>query len=73
MRRLFVSLLLLACAPAAREAARPNVVVIVVDDLRWDDIAVAGHPFVVYYGEVNEDRDGPAEACVPIAPRRGWS
>jgi DNA-binding transcriptional MerR regulator len=28
---------------------------------------VAGHPFVVYYGEVNEDRDGPAEACVPIA------
>jgi DNA-binding transcriptional MerR regulator len=29
---------------------------------------VAGHPFVVYYGEVNEDSDGPAEACVPIAP-----
>jgi DNA-binding transcriptional MerR regulator len=27
---------------------------------------VAGHPFVVYYGEVNEDSDGPAEACVPI-------
>ena len=23
-------------------------------------------PFVVYHGEVNEDRDGPAEACVPI-------
>jgi DNA-binding transcriptional MerR regulator len=23
-------------------------------------------PFVVYYGEVNEDSDGPAEACVPI-------
>ena len=47
MRRiLFVSILLLACAPAAREAPRPNVVVILVDDLRWDDIAVAGHPFV---------------------------
>jgi DNA-binding transcriptional MerR regulator len=28
----------------------------------------SGHPFVVYYGEVNEDSDGPAEACVPIAP-----
>ena len=27
---------------------------------------VAGSPFVVYYGEVNEDSDGPAEACVPI-------
>jgi effector-binding domain-containing protein len=31
---------------------------------------VAGHPFVVYYGEVNEDSDGPAEACVPIDPAR---
>jgi DNA-binding transcriptional MerR regulator len=27
-----------------------------------------GAPFVVYYGEVNEDSDGPAEACVPIDP-----
>jgi DNA-binding transcriptional MerR regulator len=27
---------------------------------------VVGAPFVVYYGEVNEDSDGPAEACVPI-------
>ncbi len=25
---------------------RPNVVVVLVDDLRWDDIGVAGHPFV---------------------------
>ena len=33
-----------------------------------DHGGVAGHPFVVYYGEVNEDGDGPAEACVPIAP-----
>src|SRR5262245_14383056 len=24
----------------------PNIVVILVDDLRWDDIGVAGHPFV---------------------------
>jgi arylsulfatase A-like enzyme len=29
--------------PASRP---PNVVVILVDDLRWDDIGVAGHPFV---------------------------
>jgi len=27
-------------------AARPNIVFVLVDDLRWDDIAVAGHPFV---------------------------
>ena len=26
----------------------------------------AGSPFVIYHGEVNEDSDGPAEACVPI-------
>src|SRR5262245_37691108 len=25
---------------------RPNFVVVVVDDLRWDDLGVAGHPFV---------------------------
>ena len=36
-----------------------------------DHGGVAGHPFVVYYGEVNEDSDGPAEACVPIAPTVG--
>ena len=27
-----------------------------------------GARFVVYYGEINEDSDGPAEACVPIDP-----
>ncbi|MCE6998009.1 MerR family transcriptional regulator [Saccharothrix sp. S26] len=27
---------------------------------------VADAPFVVYHGEVNEDSDGPVEACVPI-------
>jgi arylsulfatase A-like enzyme len=25
---------------------RPNIVVVLVDDLRWDDIGCAGHPFV---------------------------
>ena len=43
---LAVLLALFGCT--AGEAARrpPNIVVILVDDLRWDDIAVAGHPFV---------------------------
>ena len=38
---------LVACpGPCAEAAAPPNIVVILVDDLRWDDLAVAGHPFV---------------------------
>lgn len=28
----------------------------------------AGHPFVVYHGEVNEDSDGPVEFCLPLDP-----
>ena len=40
-------LALVAAAGCAREATRPpNVVLILVDDLRWDDLGVAGHPFV---------------------------
>jgi len=35
-----------ACATGAPEPRRPNIVFVLVDDLRWDDIAVAGHPFV---------------------------
>jgi DNA-binding transcriptional MerR regulator/effector-binding domain-containing protein len=31
---------------------------------------MSGSPFVVYHGEINEDSDGPAEACVPIDPPR---
>ncbi len=27
-------------------AERPNMIFVLVDDLRWDDIGVAGHPFV---------------------------
>jgi DNA-binding transcriptional MerR regulator len=26
----------------------------------------AGHPFVVYHGEVNQDSDGPVEVCLPV-------
>jgi arylsulfatase A-like enzyme len=37
-------------APAVRLSAqgglRPNFIVVVVDDLRWDDLGCAGHPFV---------------------------
>jgi N-acetylglucosamine-6-sulfatase len=33
-------------APADQSARRPNIVVILVDDARWDDFGVAGHPFV---------------------------
>jgi DNA-binding transcriptional MerR regulator len=29
---------------------------------------IAGCPFVVYYGEVSEDSDGPLELCRPVAP-----
>ena len=41
-------LLAMACQPSDKTAAvgKPNIVVVLVDDLRWDDIGVAGHPFV---------------------------
>lgn len=31
---------------AATQAQRPNIVVVLVDDLRWDEIGCMGHPFV---------------------------
>jgi len=31
---------------AAEAVRRPNIVVILVDDLRWDELACTGHPFV---------------------------
>jgi arylsulfatase A-like enzyme len=35
-----------ACfAAAGTPAARPNILFIIVDDMRWDDIGCAGHPF----------------------------
>lgn len=30
----------------ARAAERPNIVVVLVDDLRWDELGCTGHPFV---------------------------
>jgi N-acetylglucosamine-6-sulfatase len=62
MYRLWVVALLfatfIACTPPAAQEAedaqvysvdpehRPNIIVIVVDDLRWDESGVAGHPFL---------------------------
>lgn len=49
-RRLSWTVVFLAIFPAASRAAdapsRPNIVFILVDDLRFDDIACMGHPFV---------------------------
>jgi N-acetylglucosamine-6-sulfatase len=36
---------LLALAPHAAAQDRPNIVLVVVDDLRFDDFGAAGHPF----------------------------
>lgn len=36
---------LLAATPAPAAEARPNVLLVVVDDLRFDDFGAAGHPF----------------------------
>jgi N-acetylglucosamine-6-sulfatase len=47
-KRRFSLVLALGLAPGVLLAspARPNVVLVVVDDLRFDDLAAAGHPFV---------------------------
>jgi arylsulfatase A-like enzyme len=41
----FLAWSLLAWAPNAAAQDRPNVVLVVVDDLRFDDFGAAGHPF----------------------------
>ena len=35
----------LNAAAAPGKSARPNILVILVDDMRWDDLGCAGHPF----------------------------
>jgi len=40
------ALCLLPAAEGADAPARPNVVFVLMDDLRWDDLGCAGHPFV---------------------------
>ena len=46
MRHLVSLIILSLWLSTAAAAERPNVVVILVDDLRWDEIGCAGHPFV---------------------------
>ncbi len=45
LNRCVLSLLTLAAPTALAAPPRPNLVLIVVDDLRWDDLGAAGHPF----------------------------
>jgi len=46
MPMLLALLVICACTGGESPERPPNIVVVLVDDLRWDDIAVAGHPFV---------------------------
>lgn len=36
----------MGCSPAPVEEPVPNIVFILLDDVRWDDVGYAGHPFV---------------------------
>src|SRR5687767_10990071 len=47
LRRMAVSsvVLLAAISLAAAPAVRPNIVFVLIDDLRWDDLGGTGHPF----------------------------
>ena len=33
-------------APPPAKARPPNIVMVLVDDMRWDEMRVAGHPFI---------------------------
>jgi arylsulfatase A-like enzyme len=55
---------------------RPNIVMVVVDDMRWDDMGVAGHPFVETPNIDRVAREGArfanAFATTPLcSPSRG--
>jgi len=43
---LIVNLGFCATLSNAQQTKRPNIVVVLVDDLRWDELGCAGHPFV---------------------------
>ena len=53
LRRLVLALTLAGCGgpsssapPSAPQGERPNLVVVVVDDLRWDEFGAGGHPYL---------------------------
>ncbi len=56
--------------PAAIEPRRPNIVMVLVDDMRWDEMRVAGHPFIDTPNMDRLARDGArflnAFACTPL-------
>lgn len=42
-----VALLLEACSPSKESSEiKPNIVVVLVDDMRWDEFTAAGHPYI---------------------------
>ena len=36
----------MSLAQPARQQSRPNMIFILVDDLRWDELGITGHPFI---------------------------
>lgn len=46
MIRITLTFLAAALISASAGAASPNVVMILIDDLRWDELGCAGHPYV---------------------------
>ena len=46
MLSFFLALTLLGQNQAAKATGKPNVLVILCDDLRWDHLGCAGHPFI---------------------------
>jgi N-acetylglucosamine-6-sulfatase len=43
---LLVSLASMSFAQQGRQPSRPNIIFILVDDLRWDELGITGHPFL---------------------------
>jgi N-acetylglucosamine-6-sulfatase len=52
------------------EPRRPNIVMVLVDDMRWDEMRIAGHPFIDTPNMDRLARDGArflnAFACTPL-------
>ena len=43
---LLILLATMSLAQPGRQQSRPNIIFILVDDLRWDELGITGHPFV---------------------------